>query len=351
MPSKRGPKARRAFNNFNRKSRRGKFGRRNRTRSSNVGVYSVVARRTFSLYPKVYLPTSGQPAPGYLWLDSLTKYGAIAARPVFIKTTVLEAVKYYMTSMVQTILIGIEDLVMDNPLIELAPIRHPTNGSVYLIPKLDFRQARLENLRVTITPGASVSQRGGMISATLIALTREESEEFQSMCPDRLLSTDPTCTRPYDVFTFNALQQFPRAVTQDASKTLVLSTRLSGFSSGVHRLGQPEEPVFADFKKMCGGPFLFKLCVGYEDIAMAVQDTARRFSPEEALFSIKIAAKTHFSEPGMAYLRSRPWTTMPVDTALVTSENHCGRVIGQMDLKGLDEQRSEDLLVSEFQMI
>jgi hypothetical protein len=318
------------------KNKRSRRPRRNTQRASR-GTYSIDARRTFTLYPKQTKDDTSESETS--WLDAIFKYGTIAAKlilatfatslsaPLTLSTTVVGAI--------QTILIGIDDLVMDNPFVELDTIRKTGSTVILQMPKVDFKQAKLARIHVRIAPSAEVSKRGGLVAAVLIPLTREESDQFQKNFPDRSVYTDSAAVEPLDSYNFTQLQQFPNAVVRDASKPISISQHATGFQAMKHAFGTQVKPDYDFPGKTHGGPVLYKLCIGYSDLATYKADPSERYRPEESTFHISINSVLHLSEPGATWIRAQPYLAQSASYAAVTTPESFGRIICQTPISNL----------------
>jgi hypothetical protein len=287
--------------------------RRRKTSAYRVGIYSIPVRRTFNFYPRLVDPTG---ANVFSWLDKLQPTGTIPCLMQTVSIPKANGVDLFAVACVQTMLIGFDDLIVDAPIAEKFPVQKD-NQTVYMLPKLDFRTARMDSIHVEISPCAELSRRGGFICACLLPVNVTESDEYIGNSPPVDMVLDHNVTTPSDDYTFSALQQYPGAVTKNASQSIVFRQRLTGYNKLKQNIGQPYVPGVDDLTAIRGGGVQFKLHFGYSDLANPDSEQKLRFSPEEAMFYVTVKGVMHLMEPGHTVIRARPLVTMKHSQAAV----------------------------------
>lgn len=312
------------------------FRRNSSGRDGAFGVYSISASRVFTVYPRQIKETIN--ASDKSWLDSIPSVGTIPAKLIlasFVHHPSLRAITTTVVAAVQTILIGIDDLVMDNPFVEYDAVRGSGLVPILLAPKVDFKQAKLDRIHVKVAPSAEVSKRGGLLACVLIPITREESDAFQRNFPDRKDYTDKSFVDPQDSFTFAQLQQFPNVVIRDAVQEVSITHRASGFQSMKHAFGTPFRPSYDHPGKTHGGPVLYKFCIGYSDLASYRARPSERFRPEESTFTVTFSSTLHLSEAGMTWIRPQPYLAQDPNHLAVTTPQSYGTIICQTPISNI----------------
>lgn len=312
-----------------RRNRRSKTKRRTARQGSrlpssairNTAVVSVRAPaiRELCIYAKQFTESvSGYSARiQSIWLDSLKVFGLIALR-VFL--TVISssshqvstasghytAVKSYVTSAVQSILIGAEDVLWSSPLVEREP--KEVGKFTYEVPCIDYQQARMSSAIVRITSGSAYSSRAGRFVACILDISEEEISRY---LPDDV--KDPT--KAPDVWSFQDVIQMPGAVTAPFGTPLTLTWRAKPTTYAFRFLGIGQDSIEnADLtKNLVGGRPCFRLVIGYQDYASSTGAASSLYSPDEALVHVDIRGHVALKESGRRYIRSWPITTMDAE--------------------------------------
>lgn len=281
--------------------------RRKRTRrrtqmSSNVlsnpssGLRNVHAVRSFNFFPPQVDKTSG--AVKDTWLDKLSKYGAIAMKLFGLLLTSVNGsdltASAVVTSSVQSMLLGAEDLLYSHPLVNLDAQQRLHVG---------YTVAKVKYFKVVVTMMGAIGERAGRIAGLLVPLSREQSIEFRTK-----KSENNTDNYPQESTSFEELTYLPGAVVAPASKGLTLKLYPSTpFSRSPIEIGS-----FVTNSDALGGLPIAKLIVGYQDLASNEADPSTMYSLKEAVLSVEVQACMDLSLPSVneRYIRLSPPTLM-----------------------------------------
>lgn len=320
----------------NRRIRRGKGSNKRSKMSSNrvppsairnnstVSV-KVPAIRDFTVYstqPTAAVSLSelcdGNRATKLMWLDALKTVGLFALK-IFISTLLAterfivqglqyEATKSYITSAVQSVFIGAEDLLLSSPLCETEDMK--VKDTIYKVPCIDYRQARMTNAVVRLTPGSEWSKRAGRYAVVCMNISEEEWTTYESR------GSTPEVSR-HDSWTFQEVVQMPGAIVAPFGTPLTVRWKAHPYSYANRFLaiGQPGVQGWDFSTNLFGGKPAFRLIIAFQSFASATGDVTDTYSPNDALLQVDIRARISLLEAGRAYIRSWPLTTM--DTSMV----------------------------------
>lgn len=292
--------------------------------TSTVNVRAP-AIRELCIYPRQFIQNTVDfaAAPTSIWLDSLKLLGLIALK-IFIMTITsatkmihsttgqhFTATQSYVSSAIQSIFIGAEDVLWSSPIAEKET--HRANNIDYEVPCIDFRQARLNSAVVRITCGSAVYSRAGRFVACLIDLAEEEIGEY---LPDN--ATKPV--NRIDSWSFPQVIQMAGAVTAPYGTPITLrwKARPNSFANRFLEIGQRSVEGVDFTQNLRGGKPCFRLIIGYQDFASSTGKPSSMYSPDEALIHIDIRGHVALRESGRQYIRSWPITTMDETSAGVT---------------------------------
>lgn len=273
-----------------------------------------------------------------VWLNALKAVGAFAlkiflvtltsAQTLIVNGKKISATKTYIASAVQSVFIGAEDLLWSSPLIEFEDKRSGDPPVVTKVPCIDYRQARMTNAILRITPGSDWSKRAGRYAACCMNISEEEIATYlDTKSSSNLLR--------HDGWTFEDVVQMPGAVVASFGTPITLKWRAHPYSYANRFLaiGQPSIDGWDFTKNLRGGKPSFRLIVAYQSFASATGDVADTYNANEALVQLDIRAKISLIESGRAYIRSWPLTTMTTDAAGVYGKH--GKIERQVLLQQL----------------
>jgi hypothetical protein len=326
-----------------------------RRKHSLVDSVAILGRRVLNFYtPQVR--SAAQPAPSPTWLDRLVSIGSFAGKLiVMVASAFFNPISGMMDTTptvvgtIQSLLLGIDDFIISHPFCDydviqdLKALPDPNTGEKIVtksanVPKINYRQAQLGRVSIRVSCSSELSKRAGQYCVALLPLSREESDAFVDGC-ERFLPERQALTKPEDRFTFVELQQFPRSVTKACDQSIVIHHKPAGFTAMRHRIGYISRPnTTKDIANQFGGPFLYKLLIGYSDMASNSSDPVGLYSADEALFNVEVSAKVDFKEPGGTFLRPRPFTAMDVGRLSVITPESCGKIVSEEAFDSLSIQ-------------
>lgn len=266
-----------------------------RTRIPSAGLKKLSVMRNFSLYPKQWKQIDSTS-----WLDKMIRYGSIAMK-VFTTLILSEdgvGATWQITGVVETILLGPEDLVWSSPLREDGLIgAFPVPGvglSAILAPTVDYQQGKFDRLVIKLTAGSELAKRAGRVSMAITPLTLEAAVAVE----EKKIKTP----------SFDQLVLMPGAVTAPLGPTLTLVyvPKAGEFGSSYSTLGQPDMPNKDKPDTITGGLNVLALHVGYQDFAASTADPSVLYAPEEALFNVDVSGAVSLKQWGTTWIRGRP---------------------------------------------
>lgn len=360
----------------NRRLRRGKrSGRRNKMSSTRVPPSAirnnstvsvkVPAIRDFTVYSvqpnaasSVTKLCEGLSATKSMWLDALKVVGLFALK-IFVSTLLTtekvivnglqySADKSYITSAVQSVFIGAEDLLKTSALCETS--EQKADGKVYKVPCIDYRQARMTNAVVRLTPGSELSRRAGRYAAVCMNISEEEWSTY-------VPTTKVGDVVRHDEWTFQEVVQMPGAIVAPFGTPLTVRWKAHPYSYANRFLaiGQKDIDGWDFTTNLFGGKPAFRLVIAYQSFASASGDISDTYSPNDALLQVDIRAQISLLESGRSYIRSWPLTTM--DTSQVGVLGVHGRCEREVPLSefglvegGLYHLRAEELSLDDLSM-
>lgn len=257
-----------------------------------------------------------------IWLDSLKLFGLIALKLFLFTITKstrtvrnqagqhFTATTTYVTSAVQSILIGAEDVLWSSPLVETEDRKK--DDTIYKVPCIDYQQAKMSSATIRITGGSALQSRAGRFVACIVDLSEEELSRY---IPAN--ETQPP-SQP-DAWTFQDVIQMAGAVTAPFGTpiTLVWRAKPATYAYRFLGIGQTRIEDVDWTKNLQGGRPCFRLVIGYQDYASNSGAVSDLYSPSEALVHIDIRGHVQLKESGRRYIRSWPLTTMNSSNASV----------------------------------
>lgn len=310
-----------------RRVRRNRQKRRSTPSQRSVSTVTVTAHcvRSFSFFCPRYSEKFGASVKS--WLEELVRYGTIALKIFTFIISVLEphpefgADKHVITSAVQSVLIGVEDLLFSSPLSER--VGKPSGeNKVTEVACLDFKSARMPTATVTITPGSAMKDRSGRYAAVLLPLTEEEYVTYlpKASAPELIKA---------DNFEFKDLIQMPgcRLMPFGRAMTLKWKAHPTSYAYRFLMVGQSWIDGQNPNLNILGGKPSFRLLIGFQDFANTEGDTVTMYSASNAMVHVDIRATVQLTEPvtadsGRRYIRDWPQVTQ--DAKLVTATNTSG---------------------------
>lgn len=266
-----------------------------------------------------------------IWLDSLLTIGLIALK-VFI--TIFTSTKQilttsadrkfiatgsYITSAVQSILIGAEDLLYSSPIMETE--NHTAGGQDYAVPCIDFQQVRMSACVIKVSSGSAHSSRAGRFVACLIDLTEEELGYYVDFSVDTKADVNKR-----DSWSFQEVAHMPGAVTAPFGVPITLHWRArpTSYANRFLSLGQANIEGATFTKNLRGGKPNFRLIIGYQDFASTTGSATSLYAPDEAILNVDVRGQVVLREKGRRYIRFTPIVTM--DSAVATATDAQTRV-------------------------
>lgn len=280
------------------KRRRVPNSRRRRVRQTlpAIGLGMLKLLRNFTFYPKQVAAST----PATSWLDSLVKYGAIAMKLFLAAIAYTRDVGATLApcAAVQCIAVGPEDLLWSSAIKEVRKINVLDDKGAEITlscPCIDYRQARLRQLCVKITPSSDLAKRGGRICIAVVPLTLAEAEKAAAG------------TLVLAQLDFSLLIQMPGATLAPASRPVSKVWRPKS-SDLAHEFRECGESVTPTFKKQSptGGLPVCLVYIGYQDMAGSKPDASVLYSPEEATFNVDLSGSVDLREFGTSYIRKYP---------------------------------------------
>lgn len=287
--------------------------------SSTVGA-NITCVRNLQLYPT--LPAK-YPENQSSWLDKLLAYGCIAMKLFAIITSETRTIKFtvktsgtkeqnmkvevsdtYVLGTCQSIWIGVEDLIKTSRICQYE-VRTVDKIS-YQLPFIRFRQGKLSQLTISISPGSPQMTRAGRVAACILTTAEDEVSEYKG----------PAAWTKRDDFSFADIVQMPGSVVMPYGQTLQLHWKPTKSSLGMRFLPIGQEQIAdADANKPAlGGTPLLRVVVGYQDYASASGSFNSLYAANEALVHLDLSGRAQFREPGKSYIRPNPATSMDVAT-------------------------------------
>lgn len=312
---------------------------RNRVQKRKSAMYrggpstvTVTAKciRTFSFFCPKYSDAYGASVKS--WLEGLVKYGTVALKIFTFIINVLDprdltATKHVITSAVQSLFIGAEDILFASPLTEREAKAGPANNNVpvqVMVPCIDFKSARMPVAKITITPGSAMKDRSGRYAAVLLPITEEEYPSYVS---------DPNAPglNKLDSFEFSDLLQMPgcRIAPFGRAMNMVWKANPTNYAFRFLMIGQSWTDNHDATKNVIGGKPVFRLLIGFQDFANTEGDTVQMYSASNAMVHVDIRARIQLTEPvtalsGRRYIRDWPQVTQ--DSSKVTATDSLGKV-------------------------
>lgn len=259
-----------------------------------------------------------------IWLDSLKLFGLIALK-IFLTTltsttkTITSAsgpslaTTSYITSAVQSILIGAEDVLWSSPIVETEEMK-AKNSAIYKVPCIDYQQAKMSSAVIRITSGSAISSRAGRFVACVLDLSEEE-------IPRYMPANETLPVNRVDSWSFQDVIQLAGAVTAPFGTPITINWRARPTTYAYRFLGIGQTRIEdVDFTtNLRGGRPCFRLIIGYQDFASLDGAASSLYSPDEALVHIDIRGHIQLKESGRRYIRSWPVTTMNDEQVSVIS--------------------------------
>lgn len=269
-----------------------------------VGVGMLRLIRNFMFYPKQLSSSKASTS----WLDALVQYGSIAMKLFLAVVSYTEGVGATMAPYcaVQCLSIGPEDLVWSSAIKEVRRVSvFDKDGKAVDIaaPALDYRQAKLRNVTVKVTPSSELAKRGGRICVAIVPLTLKEAEKIVG----KLI--------PIQQLDFSLLVQMPGAIVASASKSVTHTWRpkSSDLGKGFLECGTTTTPTYAEQNPSQGLPVCM-VYFGYQDMACSKPDASQMYAPEEAMFNVDISGMVDLREYGTSYIRKAPTCVFSSDS-------------------------------------
>lgn len=272
--------------------------RRRRVRQTlpALGLGMLRLLRNFTLYPKQVASST----PATSWLDSLVKYGAIAMKLFLAAVAYTRDVGATLApcAAVQCIAVGPEDLLWSSAIKEVRKINVLDDKGAEITlscPCIDYRQARLRQLCVRVTPSSDMAKRGGRICIAIVPLTLAEAEKAVA---GTLVLTQ---------LDFSLLIQMPGATLAPASRPVSKIWRPKSSDLG-HEFRECGDSVTPTFRKQTpnGGYPVCLVYIGFQDMAGSKPDASVLYSPEEATFNVDMSGAVDLREYGTSYIRKYP---------------------------------------------
>lgn len=344
-------------NRRNNRRRRRNTSRRPRHSSlltnSPTGV-KIQSTRSLTCAPRVIDKTSGKLTPS--WVETALPYltivmkfvGMLLASPSPLPH--LSEKKVVVSSIIQSVLIGAEDIIYDHPITEPFKIDATETDIPKECMKIDYSLARLHSIKVVVSFMGKVSERAGRLAAVLIPLNYEKAV----MLNDREGLSG-------EVVDFKQLTQKPGAVVSPNLRPLTLFHKTRGFTARLAQLGSTD-PTYFDSKSkrvyLKGGIPLYELIVGYQDLAAVSSDPKLAYDLSEAALCIEISGDVTLDAPVAQprYMRSPVRTLFSVNdvSAYTPGERapvsipHEDLVLYDGTLRVLADSASVDALVEDF---
>lgn len=302
---KRGPRRRR------RRSRRKRtFSIGSTLRMANTALLGINTVRSLTMFPKQILKDKNNPEDS--WLEKAFPYMAIAMKLFGVTlsgTEHLSVSTAAISSTVQCILFGAEDILYDHPITAVNKIE--VNGKEVDAMTIDYSVARVRSIDVIISLMGAVEARAGRIAAYLKPLTREKAYALRGV--DGVVDANE---KNGEVKTFQQLTQMPGCVVSPNLRPLRLHLKTSGFPASPIEIGMPSRPTKGD---VTGGLPLFQLIVGYQDMASNTNDPHTMYSLSEAALCVELSGNISLEQPVATYriLRSKPITLYSTDSVQI----------------------------------
>lgn len=330
----------------NNKRRRNRRPRRKVSRQTSVlrnmttGLRGVQSTRSLTFAPKA-IDTAGVVTDS--WLEKAFPYMVIAMKFVGSLITTEQLTKSVrISSTIQSILIGAEDIMYDHPITEPTTVTVKVDGVDVEkeIMHCDYSMVRVTEIKIVISFMGSVGLRAGRLAACLIPLNFEKATELND-----------SVSRSAEVVDFKQLTQKPGAIVSPNLRPLTIVRKTTGFTARRAMLGSSHdrEPSGKVFKYPRGGLPLFELIIGYQDLAAAEADPKLTYSLEEATLCVEISGNMILDAPVSAprALRSevrslfssssitayRPGTRTPLEipTSSIRHDGRCFVVIDDVE--------------------
>lgn len=287
--------------------------------NSSAGLRNVHAVRGFNFFPAQVNKTTG--VIEKTWLDKLYKYGAVVMKLFGVLLTSESkdrlSAEVAVTSSVQSILIGAEDMLYSHPIANLDAQQRLHVG---------YTTAKLRFLRVSITLMGAIGERAGRLAANITPLTREQALDFHERVDAKYTVTES--------ISFEQLLTYPGTIVAAGSKGLVLTyTPNSSFGRSYIEIGE----LIANAESAGGLPVV-KLLVGYQDLASNESDPSTMYSLKEAVISVEVQATVDLAVPSSneRYIRLNPRTLMPPVTIKAVDGLRSSVEINTTDLRYID---------------
>jgi hypothetical protein len=302
--------------NCNRSSNRRRHRRRSSRLSSTVALLSTAIRaisssRSLTFIPKQVLKDSDKPTDS--WLEKALPYATIVMKlfGALLVETGLLAAKVYVSSTVQGILFGAEDILFDHPITyitELVINNKKTNAMT-----IDYSIVRLHSVKVVVSLMGASSARAGRLAVMLKSLSREKSEELLKAD----LASRETGAESKD---FQQLAQTPGCVVSPNLRPITIVKRTSGFAAQPHEVGDPSRPT--GNASLVGGLPLYQMLVGYQDLASDSADPHLMYGLSEAALCVEISGVVSLEAPVLAgrFLRSAIRVTSASENITLTTD-------------------------------
>lgn len=302
--------------------RRNKRGARKSAKTSsliklaNSALRGINTSRSLTYIPK-QVPT-GDSKVKQSWLEKALPYltivmqlfGSLITEPLESFTQA----KVYVSSAVQCILFGAEDILYDHPITGEKVLT--INDEKITVRTLNYSTARVHSVNVTISFMGALSSRAGRVACVLRPLTREKSESM-------VIHGDYPADWTAEVKTFLQLTQMPGCVVSPSLRPITLNMRATGFSGSAVEVGVADRPVNVKDKLFKGGLPLFELLVGYQDLAADSADPHLTYSIADAAICVELTGSISLSEPLSAprYMRSKVLPIYAATDLTVTEGN------------------------------
>lgn len=299
--------------NRRRSRRNAKRGRKNHRSTSSLlrmatsSLRGINTTRSMTFIPKQVSSSSNQPKDS--WLEQALPYLTVVMRlfGALLKTERLSESKVYISSTVQSILIGAEDILFDHPITKVE--QYTIQGKETDVMTIDYAMARVHTVEIVISMMGPFSNRAGRIAAYLKPISRERAEHYWHADSGDMEYTG-------EVKTFQQLTQMPGCVISPNLRPMKLSVKPSGFSSMPVEIGEAGRPLE---RAIIGGLPLFQLIVGYQDLASDTNDPKTMYSISEAALCVEISGSVSLDQPVSSprLLRSKPITVFAANAITV----------------------------------
>lgn len=283
-------------NNKRRRNRRPRRRVRRQTsvlRNITTGLRGLQSVRSLTFAPKA-IDTAGVVTQS--WLEKAFPYMVIAMKFVgtLLKSSppLSDPKTIQISSTIQSILIGAEDIMYDHPITEPKDIKVNEPGTNTEVTKeimtCDYSMVRVTEIKIVISFMGSVGLRAGRLAACLIPLNYEKAMELND-----------NVSRSAEVVDFKQLTQKPGAIVSPNLRPLTIMRKTTGFTARRAMLGSPNfSETDGGFKRYPrGGLPLYELIVGYQDLAAAKADPKLTYSLEEATLCVEISGNLVLDAP------------------------------------------------------